>query len=174
MLSVPSSAPCLSVPDGGVSAGGGSRLGIQNLVDVDSELLGLTRQYSHCKLPYSQTLSSQQPVLFQDCHQQFQGESTRLSNPPCTLRCNGVNRWESLCTDPQATALPPFPQIPTSNRIVVKDNHRPCIEVPLDQSAALPPPPVNALQQTVTDSSLPANYSGAYVGNCGADYFRQL
>jgi hypothetical protein len=32
----------------------------------------------------------------------------RLSNPPCTLRATGWNRWESLPHDPQATFETPF------------------------------------------------------------------
>jgi len=32
----------------------------------------------------------------------------RLTNPPCTLRTTGWNRWESLFHDPQATYETPF------------------------------------------------------------------
>ena len=60
-------------------------------------------------------------------------ESTRLSNPPCTLRCTGWNRWEWLCWDPQDTAIVPF-QYEVSNRIIVKDNHVPCLPIPKDQT----------------------------------------
>lgn len=64
-------------------------------------------------------------------------ESTRLSNPPCTLHSTGWNRWEPLCWNPQDRALVPF-EWNTSYRIVVKDNHAPCIETPLDQSDFIP------------------------------------
>jgi hypothetical protein len=56
-------------------------------------------------------------------------EDTRLSNPPCTLRGSGINRFEPLCIDPQKQIF--FPgsyQIQT--RLVAKDNHRPCIPTP--------------------------------------------
>ena len=64
-------------------------------------------------------------------------EDTRLSNPPCTLRGTGWNRWEWLCYDPQDKAIVPF-EWNTSYRIVAKDNHVPCIDVPLDQSNFIP------------------------------------
>lgn len=66
-------------------------------------------------------------------------ESTRLSNPPCTLRGTGWNRWEWLCYDPQDRAVIPF-EHQTAFRIVAKDNHKPCIEEPIDQSVLLPKP----------------------------------
>jgi hypothetical protein len=64
-------------------------------------------------------------------------ESTRLSNPPCTLHSTGWNRWEPLCWNPQDRALVPFEWF-TSYRIVVKDNHTPCLENPMDQSDFVP------------------------------------
>ena len=64
-------------------------------------------------------------------------EDTKMSNPPCTLRGTGWNRWEWLCEDPQKNSLIPF-ETGINNRIVVKDNHRPCIPTPLDLSDTLP------------------------------------
>jgi hypothetical protein len=64
-------------------------------------------------------------------------EDTRLTNPPVTLRGTGWNRFETLCRDPQATAIVPF-EFNIANRIVAKDNHRPYIQRPINQSAALP------------------------------------
>ena len=64
-------------------------------------------------------------------------ESTRLSNPPCTLRSTGWNRWEWLCYDPQERAMIPF-EWNVSYRTVVKDNHTPALEEPMDQSAFIP------------------------------------
>ncbi|GAX85680.1 hypothetical protein CEUSTIGMA_g13094.t1 [Chlamydomonas eustigma] len=63
---------------------------------------------------------------------------TRLVNPPCTLRCTGWNRFEWLCTDPQQHAIVPFVSY-VDTSILVKDNHRPMIQRPLDPSMALPP-----------------------------------
>lgn len=65
-------------------------------------------------------------------------EDTRLSNPPCTLRGTGWNRFEPLCWDPQEKALIPF-EWNTSYRIVAKDNHKAIVDKPMDQSGVLPP-----------------------------------
>jgi hypothetical protein len=67
-------------------------------------------------------------------------ESTRLSNPPCTLRATGWNRWEWLCWDPQERAEVPF-EWNVSYRIVSKDNHVPCLEKPMDQTGFMPSTP---------------------------------
>jgi hypothetical protein len=53
------------------------------------------------------------------------------------LRGHGWNRWEWLCHDPQENVSRPF-EWNVSNRILVKDNHRPCIPKPLDPTPVLP------------------------------------
>ena len=58
-------------------------------------------------------------------------EDTRISNPSCNLRGTGWNRWEWLCKNPQENIEIPF-DYNISNRIVVKDNHRPCIPNPIE------------------------------------------
>ena len=66
-------------------------------------------------------------IDYPTCH--FDVEDTRLNNPPNTLRGTGWNRFQPLCLDPQEQVI--FPgeyQIPT--RLVVKDNHRPCVPTP--------------------------------------------
>lgn len=124
------------------------RLGVGNagatcknkpLVDVDSELHGITRPATNCptqkfipNAPYCELT----PV--KDCRDAMPAEDTRLSNPSCTLRGTGWNRWEWLCQNPQDKVFVPF-DYNVNNRLVVKDNHRPCIPDPLDQSLALPP-----------------------------------
>ena len=68
-----------------------------------------------------------QLVDFPICH--FNVEDTRQSNPPETLRGTGWNRFQPLCLNPQEQVLFPAQyQIPT--RLVVKDNHRPCVPTP--------------------------------------------
>ena len=64
---------------------------------------------------------------------------TRLSNPSCNLRGTGWNRWEWLCDNPQERVLMPF-DTNISNRLVVKDNHRPVIPKLIDQTPILPSP----------------------------------
>lgn len=108
------------------------------LIDVDSELKLITRKASNC--PSDKYLPKEKAMCklnnFPDC-QALPREDTRLSNPTCTLRSTGWNRWEWLCKNPQDNALVPF-DYNISNRIVVKDNHRPCIQEPINQAAALP------------------------------------
>lgn len=115
------------------------------LIDVDSELQGITRRASKdpadqfqpnggnshkCQLKTMPTCRDAQVI----------SEDTRLSNPPCTLRgeANGFNRWEPLCRNPQANVELPFDAY-INNRLIVKDNHRPILPTPLDQTNLLPP-----------------------------------
>jgi hypothetical protein len=131
--------PCfVSAP--GVPLGGfGASLCEKDIIDVNSELLNITRKASDC--PSKKYLPQAEPMCkatnYQECSF-LTPEDTLISNPKCTGREATVNRWEWLCKQPQDHALVPFPWF-VPNRIVVKDNHRPCIPKPVDQSAALPP-----------------------------------
>ena len=144
------------------------------LIDIDSELLNITRPSSKCPsrkfLPVCKNMTADgypcgQGVVptcksqvdtgkvgvhsADKCPDQFAGnpthwkncgwliEDTRLSNPACNLRGTGINRWEWLCLNPQDRVEIPF-DFNVSNRIVVKDNHRPCVPTPLNQSNSLP------------------------------------
>ena len=133
------------------------------LIDVDSEMLGITRNQSQCaerkympavgaaelcgaqtgkgvpchksaKLCVEHTKS---PMSFNNCFEAT--EDTRLSNPPSTLRGTGWNRWEWLCNNPQDRIEVPF-DFEISSRTVAKDNHRPCVPEPLDQYNVYPEP----------------------------------
>ena len=114
------------------------------LIDVDSELMNLTRSASNCPSKKYVPDGSQcgkvnkeeQLQHGKDCF--FTVEDTRISNPACNLRGTGWNRFEWLCLDPQDRVLIPF-DYNISNRIVVKDNHRPCIPTPIDVNLSLPP-----------------------------------
>lgn len=99
------------------------------LVDVDSELLGITRRAVKCPqglyaagTPACKLKHAPESTL----DSIFDSEDTRTSNPTCTLRGTGWNRWEWLCDDPQARAEVPF-ETNVNYRTVVKDNHRPLI-----------------------------------------------
>lgn len=109
-----------------------------NLIDVDSELLGLNVKATKC--PTKKYTPSTTPYCnlkhMKDC-EFLSPEDTKMSNPPCTLKGTGWNRWEWLCEDPQNKSIVPF-ETDINNRIVVKDNHRPCIPTPLDMSDMLP------------------------------------
>ena len=64
-------------------------------------------------------------------------EETRTTNPSCNLRGTGWNRWEWVCHNPQKNIERSFPNN-ISNRIIVKDNHRPTLPNLIDVKAALP------------------------------------
>jgi hypothetical protein len=115
-------------------------------INDGSELLGLNYKASKCSADaYMPGKYSVQGTCYagargkernpRDC--QAPTENTRLSNPACTLRSTGWNRWEWLCWNPQDRAVIPF-DWNVSYRIVSKDNHVPCIEKPLDQSGFFP------------------------------------
>lgn len=108
------------------------------LVDVDSELMGLTRKASTCpSQKYVPNGDYCQVAPLPDCRS-IPLEDTRVSNPPCTMRGGvGWNRWEWLCQNPQDKALVPF-DTNINYRLVVKDNHRPCLPTPVSQVPALP------------------------------------
>ena len=77
-------------------------------------------------------------VDFKKCY--FPTEDTRLSNPASNLRGTGINRFAPLCLDPQKNVLfPGSMQVPT--RLVVKDNHRPCVPTPAVNSMIPAPKP---------------------------------
>ena len=115
------------------------------MVDVDSELLNLNRKLSNCSrdsfIPkFNKTGeidNSIETTDFKNCDMPTT-ENTRLSNPSCNLRGTGWNRWEWLCQDPQERVTIPFDNN-ISNRIMFKDNHRPLIPTPMDQSGFFPP-----------------------------------
>jgi len=109
------------------------------LVDVDSELKLLTRRASDC--PSQKYIPTGKPMCtmrhYESCTSTPPQEDTRLSNPPCTMRSTGWNRWEWLCKNPQEKALIPF-DFNINNRLIVKDNHRPCVPTPINQAPCLP------------------------------------
>lgn len=111
-------------------------------VDDGSELRGLNYKNSKCSsdryLPgkYPSKGACQVSGTQKQCAAPT--EDTRLSNPPCTLRATGWNRFEWLCVNPQDHALIPF-EWNVSYRTVVKDNHVPILPTPMDQSKLFPP-----------------------------------
>ena len=113
-------------------------------VDVDSDLMNITRKLTNCsskefipkfniKGDIDNTIETKH---FNDCNMPTK-ENTRLSNPASTLRGTGWNRWEWLCINPQKRSIIPF-DFNINNRLVVKDNHRPLIPKPIDQNVFLP------------------------------------
>ena len=158
---------------------GNSLYSDKSMVDVSSELLGLTRKASDdpkkqyiptcgkdfCDSGYPcgggviDKCKGERPddkglVHFKDCF--IPAEETRTTNPACNLRGTGWNRWEWLCTDPQKNIEMPFSNN-VSNRIIFKDNHRPSIPNPMDQTSSLPPNAVNPCNEL--DGSCAAKFN---------------
>jgi hypothetical protein len=113
--------------------------------DAGSELLGLPRRESRCSVDkYGGSGSGglhcepPAPLAVRDRH--VASEGTRVSNPPSTLRGNGVNRWTPLCEQPQDHAIEPFSHVPYNDKRGAKDRHAPCDISPLDAGGILPPP----------------------------------
>jgi hypothetical protein len=120
-------------------------------VDDGSELRGLNYKASKCSsdayLPgkYSAKGACQAAGSSATARQcAAPTEATRLSNPPCTLRSTGWNRWEWLCWNPQDRALIPF-EWNVNTGIVSKDNHVPCIPSPVDQTNNVPASAVSTM-----------------------------
>lgn len=111
------------------------------LIDVSSELLGLNRPATNCPSQKYQKKENGEEfcgLTMPKACASIKAEDTRLSNPPCSLKGIGINRWEWLCQNPQDNVTIPF-DYNISNRIVAKDNHRPHIQHPINQAPLLPP-----------------------------------
>ena len=133
--------PCMSTDSGHGQGHGASSCLEPSMVDVDSELIGITRKasrnpcdmYQHSNKPFCKR--STQVI---DCPANNRSEDTRLSNPPCTLRSTGFNRWEWLCQNPQDRVHIPFDTM-INSQLIVRDSHRPVLPTPFDPRLALPP-----------------------------------
>ena len=132
-----------------------------SMIDIDSELIGITRNLSDCpdrKYFPDQNASFQcgaqtgkyskgcnnnsklcvddsQKMNFTDCG--LTTDDSRLSNPPSTLRGTGFNRWEALPFNPQERVTQPF-DFQINSKLLSKDAHRPCIPRPIDQTLVNP------------------------------------
>lgn len=84
---------------------------------------------------------------FPEC-QKLRTEYTRVTYPSCDLKGTGVNRFQPVCLDPQHPSRWEHPsEIGINYRMVVKDNHRPCIPQPIDQTLALPKPQAKSIKE---------------------------
>jgi hypothetical protein len=120
------------------SMGGVALCDNKELIEVYSELLGLNMKQSKCPKERVFDANYCKTNKLKDCGSDFMNpEDTLLSNPPCTLRGTGWNRWEQLCENPQDKAIMPFER-EISNRTIVKDNHRPCIPILKNNDDVMP------------------------------------
>jgi len=145
---------------------------VGSTVDVNSELKGLNYKNTKCAkeqyLPGKYTPPVEGVCAAKGTQDPRKcmapTESTRLSNPPCTLRCTGWNRWEWLCYNPQDKALVPFNYL-VDNRIMVKDNHKPCIPNPVDETPLLPVSNNTDMEQTFRQWKPPSSCGASAPGN---------
>lgn len=105
-------------------------------IDIDSELKNITNPATYCNHNSSITCDT---LNFPVCTS-IPVENTRLTNPPSTLRCQGVNRFDTLFHDPQNNSFVTWDYVTYNvpSRIVVKDNFKPILDVPLNQAKFLP------------------------------------
>lgn len=171
---MPNCKDCLSPnPNIRQNLSGVSTCADRALIDVDSEMIGIMRRATNCPngkyFPNQPTAFCSQQRVPSECDAGLSPEDTRLSNPPCTLRGtnNGFNRWEWTCQDPQSRVSIPF-DVLISERTLAKDNHRPCVPNPIDQTLALPP---HSDDDRVL--SMPSASCGVVVNNVPATHWRK-
>jgi len=111
-------APTTRIQKGGASVA-------ENLVDVDSELMNLTRKLSNNPREQYQPGQGFQPTQpLQDGH--FHQDSSRLTNNAQELRGTGWNRWEPLFFDPQKNSVEPFRRLGTNTVLDTLDESLGC------------------------------------------------
>lgn len=144
---------CLATEVGWLGKQGVSYDANRPMVDTESDLWNIGRPLSKDVHRYHPTCvkgdcigvmndcDQCQPALshFPVCGRKMNYEATRLSNPPFTLKETGVNRFQPICLDPQDRTRWEHPgEVGINYRMVVKDNHVPCMPRPMDQTLSLP------------------------------------
>jgi hypothetical protein len=143
---------CLPTEIGFIGKQGISYDSTRPIIDIESELFNLTRPYSkNPKYKYQPKCVNKNCIgiingcdecqsklhNFPDC--KIRHEHTLISNPKSTLKETGINRFQPLCLNPQDPSRWKHPgEIGINYRLVVKDNHVPCIPRIMDQSLFIP------------------------------------
>lgn len=152
--------PCRPAQPGLIGRSGVSLTQQRALVDVESDLLRLNYKASHDPSQKYQPTCPQCGDCTEgypcgggvvagckNCQEQLTHlpacnpftDYTRISNPICTARGVGINRFQTLCLNPQDESRWLHPsEIGISYRNVVKDNHVPCIPKMVDPTPLLP------------------------------------
>lgn len=143
-----------------------------SLIDIDSELIGISRNLTRCPdrkympdgnasfqcgaqtgkvrngcQPFDKVCVDNTEILkFAD--NGLYSEDTRLSSSARTNRGVGINRFQWLPMDPQERVLNEFDYEINSKRLS-KDNHRPCLPNPLDQYNVYPRPSNTPICETI-------------------------
>ena len=151
---------CFATGEGWIAKQGVSYDTSKPLVDTESELFQLNRlltkdpNYRYlpscpqcngcdsgliCGDGFGSGCAQCQPKLFNfaGCGSRF--EFSRLSNPTCTLKESGVNRFDIVCLNPQdPTRWEVQGEVGICSRMVFVDNSVPCVPVPLDDTSLRP------------------------------------
>jgi len=102
-------------------------------VDIESELMNLNQVATKCKIRRRGNMPRSNGVFNPGKTCYFPVDNTRLTNPSSNIRCAESIRLDYPFTDPQANVF--FAgQSNVDTRMMVKDNHKPCIEVPMMES----------------------------------------
>jgi hypothetical protein len=145
---------------GFIAKSGVSVTHMRPLVDVESDLLGMDiknskdpNQLFQPKCPQCGCHTEGYPcgsglntgcakcseALYHLPRLNFNQDYTRISNPICTARELGINRFQPLQLQPQDEhRWLQQSEVGINYRMVVKDNHVPCIPKLIDQSNCLP------------------------------------
>jgi hypothetical protein len=143
-----------------------------SLIDIDSELIGISRNLTRCPdrkympdanasfqcgaqtgkvrngcQPFDKVCVNNTEIL-QFSDNGLWTEDTKLSNPACTLRGTGFNRWAWLPMDPQERVLHEF-DYEINSKLLSKDNHRPCVPRPINQYNVYPTPSNTPICETI-------------------------
>ena len=111
-------APTTTIQGGGASIA-------SNLVDVDSELMNITRKLSKDPTKQYKPGDGFKPSTnLKDGY--FHQESSLLTNNSRELRGTGWNRWEPLFFDPQKNSIEPFQRIGTNTVLSTLDESLQC------------------------------------------------
>lgn len=135
--------PCRFTDVGQIGYNGVSLNHKKTLVDVESNLQRVTYRHSHdparkfipALCPHFHSVQGGKPCgpdccpdkmhHFNECS--IGSEYTHLTNPSCTLRGTGWNRFQPICMKPQDRCRWDHPSyIGINYRMVVKDNHVQC------------------------------------------------
>jgi hypothetical protein len=110
MLNCPSSFPTDATTR--IQGSGASWVSGKWRTEVESDLKGVGRPPSKWRadeLLYNPTTNAMNQIPLTDAADETSPLTfNRLSNPPCTLRATGWNRWQPLFHNPQATFETPF------------------------------------------------------------------
>lgn len=114
-------APTIRLQGTGVSIVDG-----MNLVDVDSELMGINRIQTN-NFQFKHFPNDNKEVKYLHLKDGlFHEESTLLNNPPSTLRGMNKNRWINVHLQPQDNIIEPFQRNGTNTYLNLIDTFKEC------------------------------------------------